>query len=91
MTKFTPKQILRKRFPSPCNTEWLATLKKGDEVLFCYGGSTDQEPSKAVVLRRGKSFIEVKPEGYSHSIWMSDDGCQRFYDCGYFMYLAPVV
>lgn len=81
---------LRQRFPSPCNPKWLKQLTLGTNVLYCYGGSASHlEPVKAVVVKQGKSFIEVQPEGFIHPVRLNIDGCRRFYDTHYFMYLMP--
>lgn len=91
MKRLTPRQALRQRFPSPCDSEWLKKIAIGDEVMFCYGGTASHHPStKAVVTRRGLTFIEVNPDGYFAPTRLSEDGCQRFYGVNYFMYIAPV-
>lgn len=83
-------KLLRQRFPSPCDPKWLKQLTPGTSILYCYGGSASHiEPVKAVMVKRGESFIEAQPEGFMHSVRLNIDGCLRFHNTHYFMYLMP--
>jgi len=70
--------------------EFLAELKPGDRVTYCWRGSAScHYPRPAKVLRRGKTFIEIEIEGYSSPTIVAADGMRRWHDTAYYAFISP--